>query len=182
MPDSSFISIPKPPKLLSRKKGAGLFLTISVLMLVISFAIFGGAFFYKQYLQRQRTAVAASLERLEADFEPSLLMELNRVSQLLSTAKLLLQSHVSTSRIFQFIEDNVFNGIRFSSFSFDAEKMSLRMNGEAGSYTVLAGQAAAFEESRFVESVSLSNLSLQPNGDVGFAVSIRFKSPILNYQ
>lgn len=183
MPDTSFISIPKPPSSsLYRKRGVGLFMTLAALMLAVSLALFASAFFYKQLLQKQRSAVEDSLKRLEADFEPSLLVELGRTSSILSSARTLLGNHVSVSRIFQFIEENIFDDVRFSTFSYNVENNMLKMNGQARSYASLAEQAAVFEESKFVENVSLSNLSLASGGDVGFSIAILFKRPIVQYQ
>lgn len=155
---------------------------LAILMLAVSLLIFGSAFFYKQLLQKQRVAVEASLKRLEADFEPALLKELSRSSGVLSAARILLNKHVAVSRIFKFVEDNVLDDVRFSSFNYNAENSLLRMNGDAHSYTALARQAAAFEESKFVENVSLSNLSLGAKGDIGFSIIILFKPVILQYQ
>lgn len=155
---------------------------LAVFLSALSFLLFGAVYLYRQVLQNQMRTAEASLEKLQSDFEPSLLVELQRTSRALIAARALLGGHISVSRIFKFVEDNIFDEVRFSSFNYGNDNYLLTMNGQARSYTSLAEQAAAFEQSRFVESVSLSNLSLQSSGDVGFSITVRFRPSIVQYQ
>lgn len=147
---------------------------LGTVLLLLALVTLGGVFFYRELLERQAQGLQASLQRLEADFDPPLVQELSRVSRRIEASKNLLNQHHIPSGVFQFLEENTLPEVRFTNFSFDVSAGSLNMSGEAKSYTALAHQDAILRKNPSVRRFVLANFSLQPNGNIGFLVEISF--------
>lgn len=162
-------------------RAMGIFVVLGLLLLVFTLAFGGIVFFYKRLQEKNVAARQESFTRAEAEFEPALVAEFTRVSRAIDASKSLVKQHTSLSRVFDFLEEATLPEVRFTTFSFSVETLTLVMNGEAKGYTKLSQQAAVFEQSQFVEKVKLSNLSLIDAGKVGFAIQLVLKPEILQF-
>lgn len=151
---------------------------------MVSLVFFGGAYFYKQSLQKNVNEMAASLERAQNAFEPGLINELSRLSGSIIAAKQVLENHRVISKILNLIGALTLKDTTFSNFKYAARdnKITIAMNGETKSYAGVALQAKLFEESGSVESVIFSNLSLKEAGKVNFNVELAIKPEFLIYE
>lgn len=159
----------------------GIFVILGLLLLVFTLAFGGIVFFYKKLQEKNVVALQESFTRAEAEFEPALVAEFTRVSRAIDASKSLVKQHTALSRVFDFLEEATLPEVRFTTFSFSVETLTLVMNGEAKGYTKLSQQAAVLEQSQFVEKVKLSNLSLIDAGKVGFAIQLVLKPEILQF-
>ncbi len=155
---------------------SGLALVFFVLSLVLSF----GLFFYRGFLEAQIDTLSASLQKVESEFEPSLILELQQTVKSIDSVKGLMGGHVAISRLLDFLKENTVSEVSFSNFSYDKE--SAQMSGIAKSYVALAQQSAVFEKSRLIKNVSFSNFSLTSEGFVNFSVKFAPERELISYQ
>lgn len=159
----------------------GFFFFIAMVLFFIALSAAVGVFLYEKLLTDSLSGLEDSFKRAEAEFDPSLIAELTRVSKTIDAGKILLDNHRSFSHVFEFLEQMTVADVRFSSFAFAGDTLTLSMRGEARGYSELSQQAAVFEQSPLVEKVTLSNLSLLDRGTVGFAMKIIFIPSILQF-
>lgn len=164
-----------------KRRPAGFFFFIAMLLFFLTLAAAVGIFLYEKLLTKNLSGLEDSFKRAEAEFEPSLIAELTRVSKTIDAGKALLAVHPAMSRTFEFLEQLTLADVRFSSFAFSRDTLTLSMRGEARGYSNLSQQAAMFEQSPLVEKVTLSNLSLLDLGTVGFAIKIVFLPSIVQF-
>lgn len=167
-----------------RGKGIGAGVLIAIIIFVLSALLYGGAFLYKNNLQKQIDELEASLGRVKAAFEPALISEFKKVSSKIESSKILLLQHKALSHVLNLIGSLTTKDVRFSNFngSFSGQKAVVTMFGEARSYTAVAVQAKVFENNDSIEQVSFSGLSLGSGGRVRFNVEIIFKPGIFSYK
>jgi hypothetical protein len=157
-----------------RSKGVGLWFLISFFLFLISLGLSGGAYLYKQSLQKSVDEDIASLELAKKSLEPSLINQLNRFAFSINAAKILFSQHNTSAEIFKIISGFTLKDVRFLNFDFKIAGGNpvVSMNGEANSYTSVALQAKLFEQSDAVSQVIFSKFKLKEGGKVDFSVEI----------
>ncbi len=179
-------TIPKPINMRSpagnSREPIGVLLFAGILFFLLSLAAFGGVYFYKQLISNQISDINASLEKIKKDFNPELIGQLSQTSEAIESAKSLLASHRSPSRIFELIEKNTLPSVAFSSFSFASVSSSVMLNGEAKSFAALAEQLDVFEKDSLIKGVLLASPSLLQTGNVGFSIKVDLDPSILVYR
>lgn len=167
-----------------RRKSLGLGFLISAIVFLISLGLLGGAYLYRQALQKSVDEDIASLELARKSLEPALIDELSQLTFSVNAAKTLASQHGAASRIFKLISDLTLKDVRFLDFKFTMLEKNpvVAMLGEAGSYTSAALQAKLFGQSDDASKVTFSNFNLKEAGKVSFNVNIVFNPSILTYQ
>jgi hypothetical protein len=155
--------------------GIGVFFRISFIFFLASAALTGGIYLVDKYLTSTLNEEKSLLKKIEIEFEPVLIAELERVGASIRAAKAILQSHERTSNIFNLLESQTLKDVSFSSFTFASDNRSITMSGIAPSYAGVAAQAAIFGALPEVVLVSFSNMSLNETGTVNFSVTINLK-------
>lgn len=155
--------------------GVGVFFRIAFVLFIASAILTGALYGAKSYIINSLTEEKSLLKKIEIEFEPTLIAELERVGNSIRSAKAILQEHARTSKVFDALEANTLTDVDFSSFAFSADKKAVNMAGDAPSYAAVAAQASVFGALPEVASVSFSNLSLKETGMVNFAITINLK-------
>lgn len=169
--------IPKKPAVkASYQAGSfGALFRLSFIFFVAAAVLTGALYFYRNFQTNNLSDQKSSLQKLETEFEPALISELDKVSSSVSFSKTLLKNHLKTSQIFTMLEQNTLPEIAFSSFSYNSDTKSLALIGEASSYGTISSQASVFESLQNAASAKFSNLGLKDNGKVTFNLIIVFK-------
>ena len=144
-----------------------LLLLLSVLVLVVSGGLAGAVFVYQQYLHSSVQSKTEQLNRAQSAFQPSLIVQLERLDERMSSAETLLHNHVAASTIFKALEDSTNKNIRFTSYSFDAADAShvtVRMNGIAASVNSIALQADLFAKNGAFSDPIFSGIGREQGG------------------
>lgn len=167
-----------------RRKGLGIGFFISCVLLLISLGLLGGAYLYKQSLQKSVDDDIASLGRAKNSLEPGLIDELNRLNFSINAAKSIFTQHAAVSQIFKIISEFTLKDVRFLNFNFNmtGKNPSVVMSGEAKGYTSIALQANLFRESDAISQMTFSNFGLKEAGKVSFNVEIILNPPSLIYK
>ncbi|MBI2507269.1 MAG: hypothetical protein HYW09_01505 [Candidatus Niyogibacteria bacterium] len=181
MPEGqAFIPKTSVARLPYKKAGVGLLGNLSIIIFILSLLFVFGLFFYRGYLQSQITTLADNLKKVESDFEPSLILELQKTSQSLNSTQNLLNKHPALSGLFDFLEKNTIPNVRFLGFSYNNGEA--QMSGVARSYGALAQQSMIFEKSRLIKDVSFSNFSLTSEGFVNFSLNFKVEPELISFK
>lgn len=162
------------------RSGLGVLTFLGIVLFVLALLIAGGVFFYKRILERQTQELSRSLERLEADFEPSLIRELSRTAKALEVGERLVGERHFASRFFNFLEERTLTRVRFRDLKLQVSEGGVTLGGEAEGYTVLAEQASVFETSPLVQTLALANLALKENGNINFTMELTFDPSLMS--
>ncbi|KKT40959.1 MAG: hypothetical protein UW30_C0015G0030 [Candidatus Giovannonibacteria bacterium GW2011_GWA2_44_13b] len=158
-----------------KAEGLGAFSRLALIFLILAGVFSGLLYLYKKILIRQIDQQRAVLADLDTKFEPSLINELERLSNSINNAKALINSHTYISPIFDFLEKNTLPDVSFSTFNYNADKKTLSLAGEAPSYTEIASQIKIIQNQPEILSATFSNTSLKETGSVNFTTVINFK-------
>ena len=154
----------------------GAFFRIGVIGFLVVAVFVGGLYLYRESLKISLESQKSVLEKLEVEFEPSLIAELERVSNTMATARDILRLHSQTSPVFNnVLEPNTLTSVSFNSFAYSAEKNTVTLSGEAASYSDVSSQSAVFESLPNVVSATFSNMALRESGGVSFTINIVLK-------
>ncbi len=160
-----------------------LFTLIAVVLFVGSAALGAGVFLYDQFLRSSLTSKKAQLERASAAFEPELIHQLARLDDRMRVAGDVLGRHVAVSALFRMLEQTTVSAITFRSLGFEgveSDRMTLRMEGVAGSMNAIALQADLFTKVGMVTSPIFSNIDRKPDG-VHFSFNALINPSAINY-
>lgn len=175
---------PSSPRAPGRQKGiADLLTLLSIVLFVASVALAAGMFLYKEYLRSSSTSKVSQLERAKAAFEPSLIHELTRLDDRMRSAGDVLGGHISPMAFFRMLEQTTIASIAYTSLDFeatDAQHMSVKMDGVAGSVNAIALQADLFAKVGMITSPIFSNINREPDG-IHFDLSALVNPAAINY-
>jgi len=155
--------------------GVGAFFRISIILFLLAGMMTGGLYLFKNYVSANLEEQKSLLKKIEVEFEPSLIEELERVSNSIKSAKDILRNRSFTSKIFDMLEAHTLANVSFGSFSFAYDKNSVDMKAEATSYTDVAAQTSIFASLPEVASASFLAPSLTENGTITFSLILKLK-------
>lgn len=158
----------------------GLVFSVAILLSV-------GLFGYKWYLNNQINKMSADLETARQSLEPATINDLARLNVRLSSTKDLISTHVVLSPVFDFLEQNTLQSVRFSSFSFTGGTApALEMKGLAHGYSSVALESDQFNNTMLdkkpaLTAVSFSDLNLDDKGNVVFSITANVNPSLISY-
>jgi len=85
---------------------------------------------------------------------------------------ILLKEHIYSSKIFKFLEEKSHPQIVFSEFDLNTNTTKLILSGKCDNFYILSQQMAVFREEPMINSLKLSNMSLNEKGEVEFTINI----------
>lgn len=168
-----------------REEPIGVFALLATLIFFVSLLGGVGVYFYKILLTNTIKSDSASLERAQKAFEPSLIVELERLNTRIEVAKEILANHIVVTPIFKLLENSTIPDVRYTKFSYDymgADKINLNLDGQARSYAFVAVQSDTLGKNKYLKEYVFSNLNLDNVGNVTFNLSATLDSSLLSYK
>lgn len=162
---------------IERADTVSIFTVLSTLVFFISILAAGGIFFWKQTLTNQVAEVESLLVREQQSFDAQGIADLTQLDRRLTASAQLLDSRLYTSKIFQLLDSNTIQTVRFSKFSVDPSlvdktKLKIMVSGQAKDYASVALQSDVFSKlSQSILEYEFSNLTLDQAGNVLFDMS-----------
>ena len=147
----------------------------SFLIFVLSAALWGGLYSYKNYLNNNIARLGESIKKQRASFEIPTVNEVIGFSEKISVAKKLLAGHKAFSNVLGFLQDFTMKDVRFNDLSYslgDSGGPSLILSGATKSYASLASQMQVLGKYNQVKQVSVSGLNSDTKGAVNFNLKI----------
>ncbi len=172
---------------------ASIFMTIAVLIFIISIASAGGMYAYKQYLLASKTTYQQQLDAHKKEFNLDLITKLNSENIKITKARSILKNHVALSQIFDIIGKVTIENVRFMSLDVTVPpgggdvKISLQGYGTTLSDVAYQSSVLAQLETLnlrdVVKNPILSNPAFGGNGNtVGFNLSAVVDPASLSYE
>ena len=150
IPRSSFIPKQTSGAVPTRVKKKRRFHALSysaTVVLIVSLALGGGTYFYKDYLQSDLQSEKQALEAERNRFNQGDIASVQELDYKLSVAKLLLDTHISPSKIFDALELTTRESIQFTNFSFTqqpGQSVALTITGGTEEFKSVALQALTY--------------------------------------
>lgn len=155
--EDTFLSLLEPK--------ANMILVISIGILVVSLALWGGLWWYKNSIAQKATLVSGQIEQLQSqrDVEvENILIELDKTIKSLDEV---LKNRIYPVNFFSVLEDLVLPEVFFSTFSSDIPEAAVDVHVIAKDYRVLAEQMIVFKESDRLENVEFNSINLEDQGN-----------------
>ena len=193
MPEPEFKTsfIPKKPITVRRTSITGgsfysLFMMISVVLFVVSLAVFGGAYLWRNQLVKQVTAEADDLVRVRENLrsETVVFEDLVRFDKKLRVANSLLERHTTVRPFLDLLSESTLKSVRFRNLNYrvlDSGSAEVRMGGEAESFNSVALQSKSFADSRDLSNIVFSGLDVGRGATVVFDFSANLKEEFISY-
>ena len=171
--------------------GTSIFMTLSVLLFILSLAGAGFAIGWQKYLINQQEAYKKILVENQKQFQPQLIETLSKANAKIDLAKQLIKNHLAVSEIFDILSRLTIENVKFDSFDFAAptatDGVKVTMHGVGASFSAIAfqsdvfGQSAQYGKNKILKNPVLSDLSLDQNGNVAFSFSATLNPDDLSY-
>jgi len=149
------------------------FLAYGVLGVVFILAL--GVFFYGRLLSSSQATKDAALAEAVEGIDQETIEDFVRLSNRLTSGKVLLANHVALSGFFDLFETLVPTTVRFASLHLSIDDMgmvNLEGSGAAKSFNALAAASTAFARDGRVKDAIFSNIVVNPkDSSVSFALS-----------
>jgi len=157
---------------------------VAVILLVIAIGVSGGLFIYKRVLIQDINAMNDRLAATKKAYEPGFIDEAVRLSRRIEAAKKLLATHISVPPLFDLLERETLENVRFRDFNFTSGTggvFILSMTGEAKSFNAVALQSDVFGEEKSFKNPVFSNFLLDEGGNVIFNFRADIDPALLSY-
>lgn len=181
--------IPKKPVVDNHSSGSGisLFLLISIILFIVSVAVAGGVFVWKNSLVKQIAQNKTDLEAVRSSYEEGTINALIRLDDRIKQANILLSKHLAVSPVFLLMEKNILQKVRLKTLKFSYapdNKIKVDLSGLARSYEVLSKQSDAFGSANLRDYISrpvISDFSLTPDGNISFNFNALVDPKLVSY-
>ncbi len=90
----------------------------------------------------------------------------------------LIEEHLETSNIFNFLQKDCHPKVWFQQFSLDSRQNKVNVSGKTQSFETLGQQILIFKDDKLVQDIKLEKVSLGKEGKIDFALSISLNPQI----
>ncbi|OGZ58674.1 MAG: hypothetical protein A3B96_03900 [Candidatus Spechtbacteria bacterium RIFCSPHIGHO2_02_FULL_43_15b] len=161
-----------------RDLATNLYVAMSFLPILAFLSLFGILYFYNIQIKDESLKIIGEIDGVEKQVDLDKKAEMEAFSGRLDALKFLLDNHTRNSKVFKLVEDLTHKRASFNAFEFGAEDGSLIMSGVTENYKTLGEQIIAFERSKDVSDLSITNVNLEFGGEVVFTVSFKVNESI----
>lgn len=176
------------------KETVGLFLLLSIVVLIIALLFLGGAYGYRFYLTNEinrpcasdsgneldSCGLLASLEKSKQSLGNESISEFELLDKQLRRAGEIVNEHKTFLPVFQFLEDETLQSVRYTSLNQTGTTLDLK--GVAKSYEGVALQSIEFfEQPQVVENFLFSDVNADATGNVGFSLKLTLNPSLFSY-
>lgn len=166
----------------SLRSGGNTFLVLAVILFVFALAAAGGVFAYERYLMTVRDGKRAEVEAAQSRINTAAVEDFILMRNRFSTSQALLDRHVAATQFFMLLENATLQNMRFDSLSFtlaDDRSANIEVNGTARTFNALAAQSSALAQDRRIRRAIFSDITVNENGTVSFALSAELAPALL---
>lgn len=168
---------------LYQKRGTSPLIIISIFLAIASALIAAGFYFYKNKINKETEGLRESVNRAQLTVDEVTINNLENMTEKIKNAKEIVDSHKSLIPLFNLLESTTLKSIRFSNFSYSesGENISVKMDGEANSYSSLANQSDSYTKNNDIKNFVFSNLTLTDKGNIKFSIDIQINPSLVLY-
>jgi hypothetical protein len=125
-----------------------------------------------------------TLEDLEATLSRQVSEQTSLKDEILTEQKkikdfsVLINKHLKTSNVFNFLEKQCHPKVWFSEFVLDAKEEKVLLSGEAQDFESLGQQMLILRDDKLIKGANLQSVSMKKEGKIIFDLSLSFNSSI----
>lgn len=160
------------------RKGSGLFNALMIVIIVLAGALTGGLLLLKKTLERQVKNAEDGLIVLEEKLDIPSITEAKNLQRQIEFGQQALGGHIYASPAINFIEQNLLDTTRISTFQYTGGRIS--MGATVPGYLTFAEQIKYLRSVSDIESFTFSNPGLTPDGSLSFGLEILLKDQYLH--
>lgn len=134
---------------------------------------------YKPYLDSQIKTLDAKITNLSQAVGEEQQKNLVGLYSQLVNIQSLLNSHPVASKIFDFLEKNTHQQIYYTALNLSLTEKSVKLEGIAVNYGILAQQLELFRKTSEIEKVFLDDSRLTEEGNIRFSIRLIFKPELI---
>lgn len=157
-----------------QKSGLNVLLIGSSILLGVGTLACAGVFGYELYLKGARDAKQEELAAAQRAVDIDTVEGFIRLRDRLSATESILNQHVELSEFFGVLESRTLQTVRFSNLQISVNgdrSAEVEMEGVARSFNALAAQSASIAAEKRIKRAIFSDITVNDNGTVGFALS-----------
>ncbi len=179
--------IPKKPIVATpgrEPSSVNLFALLSTIVFIMTLALAGGVFSYKQLIVKQIAENKVMLDKAKSAFEPETIKSIVRLDTRLEVGKKLLDSHLAVTPFFEYLSTITLKTVRFKTFDFSylsKDKIEVKMSGQAQDYDSVALQSDLLNQQKLLKKPMLGDMSLEAAGTVAFNMSALVDPTLISY-
>jgi len=144
---------------------------IAMIPLITVIGIYVGMSIYVGILEGGIEDIKRESEEIQVQRDTEAEEEVINFDQRIERISSLLDSHVHSTKLFDFIEDNTHPRVQFTAFSFGSTENLIFMSGVTANYVTLGEQIISLQQKEQISSLTLSDVALIKSGQVGFSVT-----------
>ncbi len=157
-----------------QKSGLNVLLIGSSILLGVGTLACAGVFGYELYLKGARDAKQEELAAAQRAVDIDTVEGFIRLRDRLAATESILNQHVELSEFFGVLESRTLQTVRFSNLQISVNgdrSAEVEMEGVARSFNALAAQSASIAAEKRIKRAIFSDITVNDNGTVGFALS-----------
>jgi len=151
------------------------FLTVSIILLIISIGAYIGLYFYVATLKDALNQSISALENLSIENASTVVEDLNKAGGTLMVLKELRMAHSDASKFLDVLSASVLPGVYYKNASFNLKDKTIEAEGLAQSSSSLSKQVIVYFNDKNIEKYSISDVSLDEFEGVKFKVNLKVK-------
>lgn len=140
--------------------------------------VFFGIEIYKTIQSNRLEIIKKEIVKIDIEKDIELERKIKSDVNKIDKIKPLLDSHIEAVNVFDFLEKNTYSEIKFSNFDFRAKEGAITMTGIAPSASVLILQLLILKQSKDLDNVELSGISITKEG-INFQLNMKIRSELL---
>lgn len=188
--------IPKKPVTEARapisRGSVSFFSVLATIIFIVSLVMFGGSYFYKISLQKERDALTARIATKTKTFDMDFLREVTTLDKRIKAANEVLTKHTLVSPIFTRLEQLSLKTVQFTKFELSPSitnasgPVTIKMSGRAVNYASIASESDVLagvgsSKNTFFLNPIFSNLNLDDRARVSFDLTFGVDHDLISY-
>ncbi len=173
--------------------GTSIFMSLAILLFVVSLGSVGGVYLWKQYLVKAQEDYKTELAKNESQFKLELIEQLKKANTQIDQARQILRNHVAISQVFaKVLQPITVINVRFLSMELKGAAkgsgLDLTMKGYGSNLATVAfqsdvlGKLSQYGLSNIVKDPALSDPLIDAKGVVSFGLSASVDQDSLLYK
>jgi hypothetical protein len=186
--------IPKKPVTearapISRGSSYSFFSVISIVIVVVAVVLFGGSYFYRLTLQKQRDSVTVDIAAKTKTFDMDFLKEVTMLDKRIKASNEVLAKHTLVSPVFNKLSQLSLKTIQCTKFEMSQGStgmVNVKMAGRAVNYAAIASESDVLtgvnttKNTYFINPI-FSNLNLDDKARVSFDLTFSVDNALVSY-
>lgn len=171
--------------------GTSLMSLLTGIIVVSTGIAFAGVYIYGTSLENKKGNLQQTITQAKDGLGTDFIADMKRLSSRIDGVKTLIKNHIVITPIFEALSATTLRSVEYSKFGYSfvtdqvakTEMVSVKIVGNAKSYSNIALQSDAFKQSKLIKNPVFSNLTVDDKtGRVGFQLEFTVSPSDLSYQ